>query len=78
MRGVEYRKCAGEIAAQDERAHLEDIAGNAPQTLPSYVALARATLARAVTDGRLVPLRAARIRDLLDDAAAGRILREVR
>jgi predicted short-subunit dehydrogenase-like oxidoreductase (DUF2520 family) len=60
------------------RAHLEDITANAPQTLPSYVALARATLDRAVTDGRVVPIRAARIRDLLGAAAAGRDLREVR
>ena len=41
------------------RAHLDDIAANAPQTLPSYVALARATLDRAVTDGRVLPIRAA-------------------
>jgi len=60
------------------RAHLEDITANAPQTLGSYVALARATLDRAVTDGRIVPIRAARIRDLLDAAVAGRIVREVR
>ena len=60
------------------RAHLEDITANAPQTLGSYVALARATLNRAVTDGRVVPIRAARIRDLLDAAVAGRDLREVR
>jgi predicted short-subunit dehydrogenase-like oxidoreductase (DUF2520 family) len=59
------------------RAHLVDIAANAPQTLPSYVALARATLGRAVTDGRVVPIRAARIRELLDDAVAGRALRQV-
>ena len=59
------------------RAHLEDITANAPQTLASYVALARATLGRAVTDGRVVPIRAARIRDLLDAAVAGRSLREV-
>jgi predicted short-subunit dehydrogenase-like oxidoreductase (DUF2520 family) len=58
------------------RAHLEDITANSPQTLSSYVALARATLDRAVTDGRVVPLRAARIRDLLDAAVAGRPLRE--
>ena len=58
------------------RAHLEDITANAPQTLGSYVALARATLDRAVTDGRVVPIRAARIRDLLDAAVAGRDLRE--
>ncbi len=60
------------------RAHLEDITANAPQTLASYVALARATLDRAVTDGRVVPIRAARIRDLLDAAVAGRDLRRVR
>jgi len=59
------------------RAHLEDITANAPQTLPSYVALARATLGRAVTDGRVVPIRAARIRDLLEAAVAGRSLRSV-
>jgi len=59
------------------RAHLGDIAANAPQTLGSYVALARATLDRAVTDGRIVPIRAARIRDLLDAAVAGRDLRQV-
>jgi predicted short-subunit dehydrogenase-like oxidoreductase (DUF2520 family) len=59
------------------RAHLEDITANAPQTLSSYVALARATLDRAVTDGRVVPLRAARIRELLDAATAGRPLRGV-
>src|SRR4051794_4380622 len=60
------------------RAHLEDITANAPQTLPSYVALARASLDRAVTDGRVVPIRAARIRDLLDAAVAGKGLSEVR
>jgi predicted short-subunit dehydrogenase-like oxidoreductase (DUF2520 family) len=60
------------------RAHLQDITANAPQTLPSYVALARASLDRAVTDGRVVPIRAARIRDLLDAAVAGRDLRKVR
>ncbi len=60
------------------RAHLEDITANAPQTLQSYVALARATLDRAVTDGRVVPIRAARILELLDAAVAGRPLRSVR
>jgi predicted short-subunit dehydrogenase-like oxidoreductase (DUF2520 family) len=50
------------------QAHLTAIEANAPQTLSSYAALARATLGRAVTDGRVVPLRAARIRDLLDRA----------
>ncbi len=50
------------------RAHLADIAANAPQTLPSYVAMARATLDRVVTDGRLLPIRAASMRDVLDAA----------
>ncbi|MCW2794596.1 Rossmann-like and DUF2520 domain-containing protein [Nocardioides sp.] len=52
------------------RAHLDDIAANAPQTLASYVALARATLARVVTDGRLLPIRALKINQLLDEALA--------
>ncbi|NPC98600.1 Rossmann-like and DUF2520 domain-containing protein [Nocardioides sp. zg-DK7169] len=52
------------------QAHLADLVANAPQTLGSYLALARATLARAVTDGRLLPIRAARILETLDDAAA--------
>ncbi|CUR54441.1 conserved exported hypothetical protein [metagenome] len=53
-------------------AHLADLAATAPQTLPSYVALARATLDRVVTDGRVLPIRAARIRLLLDEAMAPR------
>ncbi len=52
------------------RDHLAEVARNAPDTLPSYVAMARATLDRVVTDGRLLPIRAARIRDLLDGALA--------
>jgi predicted short-subunit dehydrogenase-like oxidoreductase (DUF2520 family) len=50
------------------RAHLDDIRANAPLTLPSYVALARNTLDRAVTDGRLLPIRAAAIARVLDAA----------
>ena len=50
------------------RAHLADIAANAPHTLPSYVALARDTLDRVVTDGRLLPIRAAAMRRVLDAA----------
>jgi predicted short-subunit dehydrogenase-like oxidoreductase (DUF2520 family) len=53
-------------------AHLADLAASAPQTLPSYVALARATLDRVVTDGRVLPIRAARIRLLLDEAMTPR------
>jgi predicted short-subunit dehydrogenase-like oxidoreductase (DUF2520 family) len=48
------------------RAHLADLAAAAPQTLTSYVALARATLGRVVTDGRLLPIRAAAMRRVLD------------
>ena len=51
-------------------AHLDDIAANAPHTLGSYTAMARATLGRVVTDGRLLPIRAARIAALLDAAEA--------
>ena len=51
-------------------AHLDDIAANAPHTLGSYTAMARATLGRVVTDGRLLPIRAARIGALLDAAEA--------
>ena len=62
----------GPIVRGDVRtiaAHLDDIAANAPDTLPTYVALARATLDRAVTDGRVLPIRARKIARLLDDAA---------
>ncbi|WP_372728237.1 Rossmann-like and DUF2520 domain-containing protein [Nocardioides sp.] len=50
------------------RAHLADITANAPQTLASYVAMARATLDRALTDGRILPIRAGHISALLDSA----------
>ena len=50
------------------RAHLADLAAHAPQTLESYVALARATLGRVVTDGRLLPIRAMKINELLTEA----------
>ncbi|MGI9157057.1 MAG: Rossmann-like and DUF2520 domain-containing protein [Marmoricola sp.] len=51
-------------------AHLREIAANAPATLPSYVAQARATADRAVLDGRLQPLRRAKILALLDSASS--------
>jgi len=58
------------------RAHLADIRSNAPQTLTSYVVLARNTLDRAVTDGRVLPIRAAAMLRVLDaaerDATAAR------
>ena len=52
------------------RAHVADLRTTAPQTLPSYVAMARATLDRAVTDGRLLPIRAAAMLRVLDAAEA--------
>ncbi len=52
------------------QAHLHDIIENAPATVPSYVALGKATADRAVLDGRLLPIRAGRIVALLDDALA--------
>jgi predicted short-subunit dehydrogenase-like oxidoreductase (DUF2520 family) len=50
------------------RAHLADLAADAPQTLESYVVLARATANRAVLDGRLLPIRAAKLVGVLNDA----------
>ena len=55
-------------------AHLADIAAHAPATLPSYVALARATANRAVLDGRLLPIRRAKIIALLDGAEAAAVV----
>jgi predicted short-subunit dehydrogenase-like oxidoreductase (DUF2520 family) len=52
------------------RAHLADIARTAPGTLESYVAMARATANRAVVDGRLLPIRAAKLVGVLNDALA--------
>ena len=50
------------------RAHLADIAASQPATLGSYVAMARATANRAVADGRLLPIRAAKLVGILNDA----------
>jgi len=63
LTGPIVRGDAGTVAA-----HLEDLAANAPQTVASYVAMARATLDRALADGRLLPVRAAKIVRLLDAA----------
>jgi len=51
------------------RAHLSHI--SAPDTLESYVVLARATANRAVLDGRLAPHRGAEIVGVLNDALSG-------
>lgn len=50
------------------RAHLLDIAVTSPGTIESYVAMARATANRAVLDGRLLPIRAAKLVGILNDA----------
>ena len=63
LTGPIVRGDAGTVAA-----HLDDIRTNAPQTLGSYIAMARATLDRAVSDGRLLPIRARKIDNLLDAA----------
>ena len=52
------------------RAHVADLAATAPQALASYVTMARATLDRAVTDGRLLPIRATKMLRVLDAAEA--------
>ncbi len=54
------------------------MARHAPDTLPSYVALGRATLDRVVTDGRLLPIRAAKLRQVLDAALAPTQTRQTR
>jgi len=57
------------------RGHVADIAAESPSALESYVVMARATANRAVLDGRLMPIRAAKLIGILDDAlvsAAGR------
>ncbi len=60
------------------RAHLAEIATSAPVSMPSYVALARATLGRAVTDGRLLPIRALKINEVLEEALAEALTRPAR
>ena len=50
------------------RAHVRDIAATTPAALESYVVLARATANRAVADGRLLPIRAAKLVGILNDA----------
>jgi predicted short-subunit dehydrogenase-like oxidoreductase (DUF2520 family) len=52
------------------RAHLGELARATPQDLPSYVAMARATVGRALADGRLEGRRAAEILLLLDESSA--------
>jgi predicted short-subunit dehydrogenase-like oxidoreductase (DUF2520 family) len=50
------------------RAHLADITATSPATLEAYIAMARATANRAVLDGRLLPIRAAKLIGILNDS----------
>jgi predicted short-subunit dehydrogenase-like oxidoreductase (DUF2520 family) len=50
------------------RAHLDSILRNRPDSVSSYVTLARATANSAVLDGRLLPIRAAKLVGILNDA----------
>jgi predicted short-subunit dehydrogenase-like oxidoreductase (DUF2520 family) len=50
------------------RAHVADIAATSPSTLESYVVMGRATANRAVLSGRLLPIRAAAVVGVLNDA----------
>lgn len=59
---------------QTVAAHLKDISANAPDTVASYVAMAWATLDRAVTDGRLLPIRAQAIATVLNAYGDRRVL----
>ena len=50
------------------RAHLDAITRTQPGTLASYVVMARATANTAVMDGRLLPIRAAKLIGILNDS----------
>jgi predicted short-subunit dehydrogenase-like oxidoreductase (DUF2520 family) len=52
------------------RGHLAEISATSPATLESYVVMARATANAAVIDGRLLPIRAAKLVGILNDAMA--------
>ena len=54
--------------AETVAAHLAELDRTNPEAVASYVALAGDTLDRAVTDGRLLPIRAAKIRRVLAGA----------
>ena len=71
VRNEIHAALTGPIVRGDVRtveAHLHDIGETAPATIPSYVAMAKATADRAVLDGRLLPIRAAKLVRLLDEA----------
>ncbi|MDF9716269.1 DUF2520 domain-containing protein [Nocardioides sp. ChNu-99] len=50
--------------------HVAEVAAHAPQASASYAALARATVGRAATDGRLLPLRAGHLLAALEGEPA--------
>jgi len=52
------------------RAHVGRLLRTSPETLESYVVMARATANHAVADGRLEPRRAAALVEVLNDALA--------
>jgi predicted short-subunit dehydrogenase-like oxidoreductase (DUF2520 family) len=63
----------GPIVRGDVRtvqAHLQNMAATAPSTVETYVAMARATVNRAVVTGRLEPRRAAALIEVLDEGLA--------
>lgn len=63
----------GPIVRGDVRtvqAHLDDLAVSAPATIPSYVAMAKATANKAMLDGRLLGIRGVRLISMLDTALA--------
>lgn len=60
LTGAVARGDAGTVAA-----HVRELAGETPDVLPTYVALARATAVRALADGRLSPQAAQGLLDVL-------------
>ena len=66
LTGPVARGDAGTVAA-----HLEVLAAVAPEILPSYVAMARLTADRALAAGRLDPVRAGALLEVLATASHG-------
>jgi predicted short-subunit dehydrogenase-like oxidoreductase (DUF2520 family) len=60
LTGPVSRGDAGTVAA-----HLEALAGAAPESVPAYLALARRTADRAVASGRIEPVEAESLRSVL-------------
>jgi predicted short-subunit dehydrogenase-like oxidoreductase (DUF2520 family) len=64
LTGPVSRGDAGTVAR-----HLERLAATAPDSVPAYLALARRTAARAIAAGRLRPMDAGELLDVLADEA---------